>query len=246
MPFVVDPPFSKRAKAFWVLGITILTSLEIISMKLADDDSKAKFEALLTRFDETLNTMTGGESWPYIDLVEIPLENRPPLHVPTLSVRGHYPLRSLRLRVIDYRKVREAYRLASQITVFNYWSNQFSTMVTLGDERAGDGWYLTTPIGIDTSPDGDKRYFIESQAMNGAWREDLQYMKIAGKWEHAIRVVELSDSKGNVTGKTLTTDISRGFPTVDGKVDWEENPSMESRLEDDRKMDTFPPELPAR
>ena len=108
----------------------------------------------------------------------------------------------------------------------NYWSNQFSTMVTLGDERAGAwGWYLTTPIGIDTSPDGDKRYFIESQAMNGAWREDLQYMKIAGQWEYAIRVVELSDSKGNVTGKILTTDISRGFPTVDGKVDWEENPS---------------------
>ena len=143
MPFVVDPPFSKRAKAFWVLGITVLTSSEIISMKLADDDSKAKFEALLTRFDETLNTMTGGKSWPYIELVEIPLENRQPLHVPRLSVRGRHPSRGLRLRVIDYRKVRQACPLASELTAFNYWSNQFSTMVTLGDERAGAlGWYL--------------------------------------------------------------------------------------------------------
>jgi hypothetical protein len=243
---VVKPPASKTAKACWVLLAMFLMFLEIRSLKLADDDSQAKFGALLTRFDETLATMTGGESWPDLELEEYPLEKRPPLHVPILSVRGRHPLRGLQLRVIDYRKEREAYSRASQLTVFNYWTNQFATIVSIGDRPGNSRLYLNTPTGIDTSPDGDKRYFIESQAMNGNWREAIQYIRIAGKWEHAIRVRELSDSKGNVTGKIIKIDISRGFPTVGGKVDWEENSSMEPRPGDDRKMDTFQPELPAR
>jgi len=220
VPFVVDPPFSKRAKAFWVLGITVLTSLEIISLKLGDDDSKAKFESLLGRFDETLNTMTGGDSWPYIDMVEYPLGGHTPLHVPRLIVRGNHPLRGVQLRVIDFRNEREALAASPQITAANFFANQFAAITQLGDIATGDGGHLLPWLsGIDTGPSGDKRYFVEILALNGSWREDLQYIWRDGKWEHAIRVIELADNKGNTTVKIKgDVDVSSGF----GVVDWGE------------------------
>jgi hypothetical protein len=231
VPLLKDP-LSSREKAVWAAVLVTLAIAEIRSLKLASDDfekdrkaANDSFASLLAKEAETMATITGGDSWAYVDLLlDLEIANRPPPRiVPRFIIRGRHPLRHVQLRVVDYRNARELFASNPRITPLEIVASPYAKITELGDTPVTvPPAILFFPIGIDTSPDNDKHYFIEIRAMNGAWREYLQYRKINGQWEHAIKVVEFGGEchGGTNEGKLLLSQISDGFPKVNGEVDW--------------------------
>jgi hypothetical protein len=226
MTFLDDPPPSKREKRLWLVITCALATMEIIAIRRTSNESTqvrreqiAAFEKMMVNEDATRSTVTGDGSWPMIGLNEVELADRPPIRtIPYIMIFGQYPLRHVQLRVVDYIYWRESYMASSKVTVADYLSGPAAKVTNLGDVRAIQPYAkaLWEPIGIDVDQENEKHYFIEIQAMNGFWREYLQYKKVKGKWVHAIKVNSL-DSNGYPKKENPWTDISDGF----GAVDWD-------------------------
>jgi hypothetical protein len=210
-----NTPLSAPEKVVYAIGVLCLVFLEIRTICIADKDSE-------DRFKDMVGSVTGGESWPIIEMTEFDIKDHPPRRmVPRILIRGTHSLRQVELGVIDYRNYREFFAAKKDLSVEQVFANQHITVSKLDDVRAiATGSLIMFPIGIDTDPDADKRYCIEIHALNGSWREYLQYQKVDGQWKHAIKVAVVDGTKVNGDGPTIMVDVTPGYPTKNGEVNW--------------------------
>jgi hypothetical protein len=207
---------------FFVLGALAL--LEFRSLKISDDRSKdaqkklnESFESLLADAKDTIANMTGGDSFAY---VELDAAARPIF--PKLRAEGRYMLKQVQLRIVDTDNDRKLRHYSGDLSVSEWLAAAFKTIVEFPQVSPNSPIMLNDSVGIDTNPATDKSYTFVIGATNGTWQEDLRLRKINGRWEHAIRVLEIEDKKPESAWQERKFDVSPGFPRlgVGGAPDW--------------------------
>ena len=219
-----DPPLSKREKLAWLCLTGVLTLLAILAIKRVDDDStKARdeehksFARLLSSAEDVISNMTGGDSFPYVDLE---VDDNPPKVAPVLMVAGRYALRDVQLRVIDIDSYIQMLSYTSAVTMGEWFSTKYKKMLHIAYITAASPMILDETSGIDTNPATDKRNVFEISAPNGTWEEYFAMRKINDRWEKAISVVEVNGKKPMAEWKTRKCEVSPRFPMIDGYPDW--------------------------
>jgi hypothetical protein len=131
---------------------------------------------------------------------------------------GKHPLRRVRLRVIDVPSFRRLVR-SKKMAANEVQCNDAIRITEVGDVVGGMTLY--DPIGMDTGAETEKRYDIEVYAINGRWREYFRVRNVAGRLEHAIKVVPMVLlPNGRDEGDPIYSEVSDGFPRLSGEVDW--------------------------
>jgi hypothetical protein len=202
-------------------------------LKTASTNSHEQYEATIGRFgtvvkgltdateqshkqyQETLNTVTGGKTFCYADLM---IEKTTGILGLGVIVKGNYILRKLQMRVVDYQHYREYFKAHPPPSSFAPLLTQNSQTTELGDVPPPYTMFAI-PVGIDLDPGTDKNYNIEFRALNGAWEEELRFQRAKSKkgWTEAVRVRGLANGKFS---KPLFEYVDEDFPRVNGEVDW--------------------------
>jgi hypothetical protein len=142
-----------------------------------------------------------------------------------LVVNGRFPLRRVSIRVVNYRDFNAFFSSHPLESDDEFMENRFARRTELGDVSP-IGTEIIGDIGIDRNESTNKDYNIEIQAMNGKWLESLRFRKIRGHWLTAIKVVDLDLRRGAlhrvVEKRVLKEEADPGFPSRNGKVNWDE------------------------
>ncbi len=165
-------------KAIYFVLLGGLSLLEFRSLKISDDRSKNaqkelnnSFSALLERAKDAISNMTGGDSWPHLEVMTGDVDGHFGGFALQLVVEGCCSLRHVKVRVIDQERYQNVSR-SRNITLGDIWGGDVAPMVDLGDMSKGLN-VIEKPIGIDLQSSTRRFYVIEISALNGTWREYL-------------------------------------------------------------------------
>jgi hypothetical protein len=157
---------------------------------------------------ENLGSVTGGDSFAYVDLLSPSDPAGPAILV---TQRGKYPVYDMSVRIVDLDKF-DTLRKSQQITVEALAADE---IVTSRNIAPGTGFVVDRrlpPLQTERP-----RFNIFISARNGSWTQLLRFHKVDGKlWKRATRVV-----RNDPTGRLLYEYIDDGFPRNNaGQVDW--------------------------
>jgi hypothetical protein len=213
-----------------------------IAKKLTDSDhdNKQHFDETMGRFEsvydktkqaadtarEAINTITGGRGYCYIELAQsFSFSRDTGKLVPMVQVVKAKVLWRVSVRVLDYKAFKSDTRpISVDDMISGGLLTRDATITQLGDLKLGPG-PLFQNMGFSTDEHADNDYILEFWAINGAWKEEMHYRFIDGKYLRAIRVVWLNFPPDFDTSKTTETilheDVSPEYPRgKDGKVEW--------------------------
>ena len=224
-------PLTKSEKIGWLVFTGIVAFLEICMLNRADKearkvraeerqaftDERNSFDKLLSHAQDQIGNMTGGDSFPYID---ISISHPPLVFIPRLMVEGRHPLRNVQLRTVDADRLKQMRSYTSPVSVREWLDGKFKTIKDLPQASPATPTILDETFGVDTNPETDKNYDFEITALNGMWKESLRFRRINDVWQRAFRVVEIDKTKPESEWQERKIEISPGFPLVDGKPDW--------------------------
>ncbi len=220
-----NKPLSRNEKIGWLVFTGIVAFLEICVLVRADGESKkaravenASFVELLNRAKETVSNMTGGDSFPWVD-VEIQGGGR--LFVSKLRVEGKYSLRQVQLRVVNADGLKQINQYRSAVSTNEWLSAQNKAIRDFAQVSPDGPRILDDEAGVDGAPAMEKRYDCVISADNGSWSENIRLKFIDGEWKHAIRLRQAIEKKPESEWPERKLDISKGFPTTNGKPDWD-------------------------
>jgi hypothetical protein len=222
---------SKREKAIWTAVMFTLMLLEIKSIyqdrahhdreqaaaratELAGfaqtanginstiSNGQRQFAATMSRFDENLNTMTGGNSYCYFSFNFDGL--------PKLLHRGKYTLYDLRVNFLD---AKQSFIVGTEWLV--------GSPIVIGDFADGSSQLIT---GMQKPPDlstGQVNLLIFFGARNGFWYERYRGLYKEGNWVEAIRVSKQDRIGSFPKGAMMFEKIDKRFPRdKNGRVIW--------------------------
>jgi hypothetical protein len=218
-------PLSRNEKIGWLVFTGVATFLEICVLVRADAESKRAREAenrsfaeLLANARDTISNMTGGDSYAYLDYE---YTGKPPLLMPKLKIDGRYALKEVQLRIIDTERQRQMTSYRSAVSVSEWASAKYKAVSVVEHITPSTPAILTESYGVDTNPSTDKSVDLEMAAPNGTWFEFLRLRLLDGKWEKAIKVMEIDPSKPPSEWKIRRLGWSPGFPTANGVPDFD-------------------------
>jgi hypothetical protein len=154
--------------------------------------SQQQFAATMSRFDDNVNTMTGGNSYCYFTFNFD--------GTPKLLHRGKYTLYDLRFNFVDAKQ---------SFIVGTEWL--IGSPITVGDFSAGSS-RLITGIQMPQGSAGRLDLRIFFGARNGFWYERYLGLYSSGKWVEAIKVTKQGRSNSFLGGTVLLKKIDKGFP----------------------------------
>lgn len=209
--FRKDPGRTERAA--WVFLFLALMCGEVWMMSIDRAKNNQIIGEEMSRFDENLNMLTGGDSFPRLEL----LSPYPPNGelLPTVLIQGNYPLHTTWMRLVDMRAFGQFKAKNKPPYSFQRVLTAGATVLTLGDLAPNSQMPLSN-LHIDDK--SDKFYTVQFGAMNGNWREVLHLRWVEGQWQEAIEVFD--DLPGGKMGKVRFSHVSDQYPRVNGMVDW--------------------------
>jgi hypothetical protein len=194
-----ERPLPNPWKALYVVAVCCLVFLEIRTMRISAKDSE-------DRFNETVGSITGGDSWVY-------LEPLPKLRL--VNGNRKHTVRKVGITVTDLDAVRRANP-----------NGPFPVEIPLtapqqcGDISKWGAYVVPGTVKLDVTQGAPvQHYVIDLQSENGKWRERLKVMSVNGEWKTAIKVVAM-DLNVEEEGNLLLEKHDDGFPTFDGTIDW--------------------------
>jgi hypothetical protein len=105
---------SKKEKAVWTAILTLLAVAEIRSLQLAAGDARTdrkeqndRFERIRSGLQDAADSITGGDSWPHLEIVETTVDQHPGGLALQLVVEGCCPMRHVQIKVLDPRRYKK-------------------------------------------------------------------------------------------------------------------------------------------
>lgn len=170
---------------FSAIGTAITTNVQ----KLLDD-SGIKFNKTMEEFGENIKTITGGNSFPIVEVPLLPVDNANKFRL-ILQVHGKYDLQDVQVEVAQLPEPGFGTPEWFQHTLAG--TNQNLQSAALGNVSHTAGKMI--PIFIYPATDGSiTEYSINVYSRNRATHEILRIRNNNGKWESSFKVI---DSKGN-------------------------------------------------
>lgn len=151
----------------------------------------------------TMNMVTGGESFAYLQFSIKNDANSMRLDKIFLQQEGIYPLYELRIQISDIDAMKD-------IKVFD--------VGTIGSIRHVKFFPLNEVINFDLTGKFSQRFNIFFYARNGMWFQQMIYKKLSSGWSIAMRVVRPDQNNEPVV---LFESISSDFPIKSENIDWE-------------------------
>ena len=224
-------PLSRNEKIGWLLFTGIVAFLEICVLNRADAESKKaraeeheafaeernSFAKLLSNAEDQIANVTGGDSFAYLDYEYF---GNPPLLMPKVKVEGRYALKPVEFRVIDTDRQQKMRSFDSAVTVSEWASTVFKKVRLIDHVTPASPQILDESFGVGTNPAMDQSIDAELVGPNGTWVETLRLRQLSGKWEKAIKVLEMDPSKPQSDWKIRKFAWSPGFPMIDGVPDF--------------------------
>jgi len=172
-------------------------------IKATIEDSDRKYAATISRFEETLNTMTGDGSYCYFTFDFG--------GAPALIHRGKYTLYDLHANFLD---IKQAFIVGTEWVV--------GSPVTIGDFADGSARLITgvhRPSDINSADRLGLRIFFG--ARNGFWHEEYRGQYVHGEWVEAIRVFKQRGAPFSKKDVLIFEKIDKHFPRDgSGRAAW--------------------------
>jgi hypothetical protein len=194
----------KREKAFWTFTFCLLLFLEIRSLHLYSQDEAAVRDAQFKAFQETINTITGDNSFAYL-MISYPTSAGATL---VAVHKGRYPLYSVGARFVDLQKF---YAMNNGLSPTRLNIAAGATDINIGD-LFHDSASVQGNVVFDDA--GEQKFNIFFSARNGRWTELLRVRRKDNTWYQAIRVLRrVDETHESIIFEQADTD----YP---GSVDW--------------------------
>jgi hypothetical protein len=192
----VNEGMGRWKKGAWLLLLVFLAQIELRAIKKDRGEQDDKFV-------QTLGTITGGDSYAVVSLR--PLGVGGPTY-PFLFQSGVNPLHGVKIKVV-------------RLFVDQQGSMQTVLLDPPREIAVGERNQLTEYL--FPTPKRSIDYVIYCDALNGHWAEKDCLRLVDGKWYEAIQVSRSNDYTGAGGSKLLLTQIDPGYPTINGKPDWQ-------------------------
>jgi hypothetical protein len=160
-------------------GFSELIKKSEADFKKATELASAQFDATMTKAQENLNQMTGGNTYPIVVLLPIPLDSPPNTFRLILNLHGNNPMFDVTVQV-------QKLPLPSGISATDFVSGKSADNTVLTAASLTSNRNLMLPP-VTISPDGQTDFVITTIARNGEFHEKLHVRKSGD-----------STSKGNV------------------------------------------------
>jgi hypothetical protein len=203
VPFLREH-IGKREKALWTAVFCLLLLLEFRSMYLYNQDETAVRDAQFKAFKETIDTITGGDSFAYLEISN-------PNDAGGTLVAVHkrlYPLYGVGARFVDLKKY-VAMNTGVPPTRLNIEAGV--TNINIGD-LIHDTARAVGNVPFDGTD--NQQFNIFFSARNGLWTESLRVQRKNSNWYQAIRVLRRVDETHE---PIIFEQIDPDYP---GPVDW--------------------------
>lgn len=167
---------------------------------------KSRFEQeLRERSEETIRTITGGDSFAYLDLAALgPGDNSAIL---LLIHEGDYPLYDLHVRLLDVQKFNQ---IKGSISLQKLASAE--TNMNVGTVVAG---FAQTRGPFDLGSGNERDFNVSFTARNGGFHQELRFRRVGNQWVRATRVTR------GATNPPLLQIVDPNYPrNADGGIDW--------------------------
>jgi hypothetical protein len=172
-------------------------------LKESIENSNRQFAATESRFNETLNTMTGNGSYCYFTFN---LDGNP-----RLVHKGKYTLYDLRSIFLDAKR---------SFIVGTEWEQ--GTPIVIGDFSVGSGRLISgvnKPSDFNSTDQLNLRIFFG--ARNGFWREEYRGRYVNKDWVEAIRIFKENGAPLTQKDTLIFEKIDKRFPRdKNGSVTW--------------------------
>jgi hypothetical protein len=164
---------------------------------------------------ENAKVVTGGDSYCYVTFA-----NRAPDNSSMMLMavhRGRYPLRDVRVRMVDQIKSHKLYEAhgPSESAL-----SAAETNIAIGDLATGHA----ESLGWKDLKGAEKfNFLLQFSALNGSWYEVIRLRLVNGEWRQAMKVfrdVVVQKDKPAQEKVLFEPSPSSEYPLVDGKVDW--------------------------
>jgi hypothetical protein len=177
-------------KGFWFVLLVVLVRIEL---KAINKDRVEQSNHLV----ETLNIITGGDSFAFLSLRPMAEDSG----IPFLVQVGNNPLRSVRIQIV---------RQDDPTHVFGIY--ELPTRDLAKDERTQLLGYK-----VNLSNQQSAAFLIYYDALNGHWSQRISLRKMNDQWLEATYV-----RRELKTGETdrIYERIDPGFPMINGEPDW--------------------------
>jgi len=149
-------------------GFASLITQSNIAFKKTTEQASAQFDATMNRAQENLNHMTGGNSYPIVEVIPVPMANTMNKMKLSLAIIGGNPLFDVyvTLRKLPMPKVLNA-------TEFITNGTQADVITELTASSISPTMAPLLPVPVEPSLSGQSDYMIVTNARNGVFTETL-------------------------------------------------------------------------
>lgn len=181
-----------------------------------EKEMRLKAEATITTIQDTLNSVTGGDGYCYVQLqIDGGTAN------PVVNCDGKYPMYDINVRLYDPSEWAKLDRRLSFADIA-----KIDKVFSVGNMRPKSAAPIANIL-LDFRAQTEKRYGADIYARNGFFSEEILLKKVGDQWKRALRVFAGYPTKDQ---QPLFVWADEGFPKNDqGEIVWEEQTPPEQR-----------------